>query len=359
MNELAERLVRLIAAQGPMPLPQFMGIALHDPRHGYYATREPIGAIGDFVTAPEISQIFGELLGAWLVQAWRDQGAPSPARLVELGPGRGALMGDVLRVAKRDPEFLDSIEIVLVESSAPLRRRQAETLRCFCSRIRWTDSIDDAPGDRPLFLLANEFFDALPVRQFVFTARGWCERMIGLNEAGELAFVLAPEAAPVAVPAPRGEPEIGAVYEVCPSGEAMMTGIAEAIARRGGAVLIADYGYGAEAGFGDTLQAVMGHGFTPVLDDPGEADLSAHVDFAALAHAAANAGARTYGPVSQGSLLERLGIGERAAALARANPEEAQSIATAVERLTSPAQMGTLFKAMAVLPAGAPRPAGF
>lgn len=336
-----------------------MSIALHDPMHGYYARRDPIGSSGDFTTAPEISQIFGELLGAWMLQVWREQDAPSPARLVELGPGHGTLMADVLRMAKLDPEFLSSIQITLVETSPRLRKAQAEKLKDAPVTVYWAERFDDTLTDRPLFLLANEFFDALPIRQFVQTEYGWCERMVGLDRERNLAFALAPSSRALDIPAGCGKPRAGDIYEASPISEAITGQIAAVIARHGGAALIVDYGYGANSGFGETLQAVAGHKFASVLQNPGEADLSSHVDFAALARTAENAGAKTYGPVAQGALLGELGIDIRAERLASANPEQADNIAAAVKRLRSPEQMGTLFKALAILPKGAARPPGF
>ncbi len=358
MNPLGQRIAQLIEAQGPISIAQFMTMAAHDPVYGYYATRDPLGAEGDFVTAPEISQMFGELLGLWCVQAWREQDCPSPARLVELGPGRGTLTADALHAARLDPEFLASIDVVLIETSAALREQQAATLALQEAgvSIRWLDRFDESLSDRPLFLLANEFFDALPIRQFVFTERGWCERMVGLDKDGALRFALAPVATMLAIASERGLPEIGAVYETSPAAEAMVEQIADVIASKGGAALIVDYGYGADAGFGETLQAVAEHKFADVLDRPGEADLSAHVDFAALARAAEGAGAKVYGPVEQGAFLCSLGIVERAERLSR---NHLQSTQTALDRLILPDAMGTLFKALAIVPENAPTPPGF
>lgn len=304
--------------------------------------------------------MFGELLGLWCVQVWRDQGSPTPVRLVELGPGRGTLMADALRAASRYPEFIQGLEIALVETSGMLRTLQAQTLRRHVANIeiRWLDSLDDSVTDRPLLLLANEFFDALPIRQFVFTERGWCERMVGLCD-GALAFALSPFPVPLTLPLSRGAPRIGDVCEVSPAGEAMAESIAAIIAKQGGAALIVDYGYGADSGFGETLQAVARHRFAGLLEHPGEADLSAHVDFAALASAAERGGAKACGPVMQSALLNALGIRARAEQLARANPHEAQNIAAAVERLTSEEAMGTLFRAIAIVPSNAAPPPGF
>jgi NADH dehydrogenase [ubiquinone] 1 alpha subcomplex assembly factor 7 len=357
VNALAERIAGLIAAQGPISVAQFMTLALHDPTLGYYTTRDPLGAGGDFITAPEVSQMFGELLGLWIVQAWRDQGQPSPARLVELGPGRGTMMADALRAARIDPEFLASIEVVLVEASPKLRDVQQETLKANAAAppIRWVDHFDDSLIDRPLFLLANEFFDALPIRQFVMTDSGWRERMVGLGADGNLAFALSPDASALPVPSQRGLAKTGAVYEVSPAGEAVAGQIAHAIASKGGGALIVDYGYGGDAPFGETLQAVSDHAYASVLEAPGEADLSAHVNFAALSSAAEFAGARTWGPVEQGAFLCNLGIVQRAEALSR---NHLQSLERQLNRLILPEEMGSLFKALAILPKDAASPPG-
>ena len=359
MNRLAGRVARLIRSQGPLSIAQFMTLALHDPEDGYYATRDPFGRAGDFVTAPEISQMFGELIGLWLVQCWRDQGSQAPARLVELGPGRGTLMADALRAAKLAPDFLAAIEVVLVEASPALRAIQARNLKDCGTSVRWTDRLDASLAGRPLFLIANEFFDALPVRQYVKTERGWCERMVTADADGRLAFALAPVPAKgLAVPEARGEAENGAVYEVSPAATAFAEEIAGLVTQQGGAALIVDYGH-AGTGFGDTLQAVKKHKFAPVLETPGAADLSAHVDFAALAEAAARGGAAAHGPLAQGTFLERLGLKDRAITLAKAHPEDATVFAAAVERLTGDGQMGRLFQALAILPERAGSPPGF
>ncbi len=355
MNVLGRRIASLIAAQGPLSIAQFMAIALHDPQRGYYATREAIGA--DFITAPEVSQMFGELVGLWLVQVWQDQGGPSPARLVELGPGRGTLLADALRAARMKPEFLAAVEVVLVESSPVMRRLQAEKLAQGGMKISFAAQFGQGLTDRPLFLVANEFFDALPIRQYVRTERGWCERMIVARDE-DLAFALSPVPTAISIPAARGQPEIGAVYEVSPAAGALAEEIAHTIAQQGGAALILDYGY-AEAGFGETLQAVGRHRFAGLLESPGEADLSAHVNFAELAKAAQDAGAAIYGPVDQGGFLERLGIRERAERLKRANRTMTATIDAALHRLTDPQAMGRLFKALAIAPHGAPVPPGF
>jgi SAM-dependent MidA family methyltransferase len=358
VNALGARIARLIERQGPLSIAQFMTLALHDPRAGYYATRDPFGRTGDFITAPEVSQMFGELLGLWIVETWRRQGAPAPARLVELGPGRGTLMADALRAARAAPDFLSAIDVVLIESSPALRGAQREILKDAGVAIDWRSGLGDDVTDRPPFVLANEFFDALPIRQYVKTERGWCERMVTATD-GALAFALAPvPVAGLAVPEARATAEPGAVYEISPSGTAMAEEIAQAIALHGGAALIVDYGHDG-TGFGDTLQAVTAHKFTEVLAAPGAADLSAHVDFAALAAASRHGGAKTYGPVAQGTLLDRLGLKERAAQLRRANPKDADAIDAAVARLSGAREMGMLFRTLAILPERAPPPPGF
>jgi NADH dehydrogenase [ubiquinone] 1 alpha subcomplex assembly factor 7 len=356
MTALAERIAALIAAQGPISVAQYMTLVLHDPEAGYYATRDPFGGKGDFITAPEISQMFGEMLGAWCAQVWSDQGKPKNTHLVELGPGRGTLMADALRTLKRMPGFLGEVELVLVEASPLLREIQHEKLKDSGARIRWTSRFD--VRDAPLLVIANEFFDALPIRQYIKTARGWCERMVVVKD-GKLDFAVAPLPAPTAfIPSSRaGAPE-GGFYEASPSATALCEEIAHGIASYGGAALILDYGYDG-VGFGETLQAVGAHSFVRPLDEPGQYDLSAHVDFAALADAARHGGAAIVGSVPQGQFLEQLGIGARAKTLAKANPSQAEEVTSALQRLTALEQMGKLFQAMALLPPSAPPPPGF
>lgn len=349
MNSLGHRIAKLIETQGPLSIAQFMTIALHDPAAGYYATKDPLGVRGDFVTAPEISQMFGELIGAWCAEVWQQQERPKTIRLVELGPGRGTLMADALRVIRAVPQFLEALDIVLVEASPHLRAMQHERLKDFS--VRWSDRYE--PADGPLLLIANEFFDALPIRQFVRTERGWCERMVVAGNDG-LGFALSPS--PTLIPG-TGQAPIGGVIEVAPAAAALAQDIGRTIARWGGGALIIDYGY-EEPGFGETLQAVGRHRFKDVLANPGAVDVSAHVDFAALA-AAASANAKTFGPIGQSIFLERLGIGERRKMLAEKNPDHAFELDMAVERLTDFTGMGTLFKALAIMPPNTPKPPGF
>jgi len=356
---LKARIAALIEAQGPMSVAQFMTISLLDPQDGYYATRDPLGAGGDFITAPEISQMFGEMVGLWLVQAWSDQGCPKNPRLVELGPGRGTLMADVLRTAKVAPEFLAELEVVLIEASPALQQVQADKLRGSGADISWQAQFDDSLSDRPLFLIANEFFDALPVRQYVKTARGWCERMVTVLN-GELTFALAPVPVPPAtIPADRETAPDGGVYETSPAAVALAEDIARIITAKGGAALIIDYGYAEVAGFSETLQAVSGHRFADALAEPGEDDLSAHVDFAAMAAAGRRGGAAVFGPLTQGAFLANIGIAERAEQLMKSNPERANDLLSATERLIGNEQMGRLFKALAFAPSAISDVAGF
>ena len=360
---LKARIAALIEAQGPMSVAQFMTISLLDPKDGYYATQDPLGAGGDFTTAPEISQMFGEMVGLWLVQAWADQGCPKNPRLVELGPGRGTLMADILRTAQVAPEFLADLDVVLIEASPVLQQIQADKLRgqngIMGADISWQAQFDDSLADRPLFLVANEFFDALPLRQYVKSERGWCERMVTvLND--DLVFALAPVPAPRAtIPADREKAPDGGVYETSPAATALAEDIARIVAAKGGAALIIDYGYGEAAGFSETLQAVSGHRFADALADPGQDDISAHVDFAALAQAGKRGGASVFGPVTQGMFLANIGIAERAEQLMKTNPASAQDLLAATERLIGNDQMGTLFKALAFVPPVVGGVAGF
>ncbi len=339
---LAAKIKFLIEATGPMSVADYMALCLGDPEHGYYATRDPFGTRGDFVTAPEVSQMFGEIVGAWLVHVWRMIGAPAPVRLVELGPGRGTLMADILRVATKAPDIRVAITVDLVETSPTLRKRQAEMLADVESEIAWRDSLFDVPQG-PLLLVANEFFDALPVRQFVRVEGTWRERVVGLDETGKLTFGIGPSAIEGGPAAPDG-----AVFELRPAADAVVAEIARRIATENGAALIVDYGH-AETTIGDTLQAVHGHDYADALATPGEADLTAHVDYAALSRSAAREGASAHGPIPQGEFLTALGLMERAEKLgANADAPTRASFRAAAERLAGPDAMGTLFKALAL-----------
>lgn len=359
---LARHLARRIGTGGPLSVADWMEACLGDPEHGYYVTRDPLGAAGDFTTAPEISQTFGELLGLWCVHAWTMMGSPARFHLVELGPGRGTLMKDALRAARVAPGFLEAASVHLVETSPVLRRRQAETLAG--TAPAWHERLSGVP-EGPILVLANEFFDALPVHQLVRVPAGWVERLVGLDHAGGAAprfrFTLAPRPGPLAARVParlRGAPE-GSVFETSPAGEAVAREIARRIVRDDGAALVVDYGH-ASAGLGETLQAVRAHRPAPVLEAPGDADLTAHVDFQALAGAARSAGAEAFGPEPQGGVLVRLGIRERTQALlARAGPGQAEALVSGVRRLIADEEMGTLFKVLAITRPGRGAPPGF
>jgi NADH dehydrogenase [ubiquinone] 1 alpha subcomplex assembly factor 7 len=364
MNALGRILRRRIERQGPITVADYMAAALGHPKYGYYMAKDPFGVRGDFITAPEISQMFGELIGLWCVICWRRMEQPNEVHLVELGPGRGTLMGDALRAARAVPEFLEAIRLHLVETSPALRSRQGERLGDYAPS--WHARLDSVP-DGPLILIANEFFDALPVRQFERTGKGWVERLVHLDPvSGEFRFTLATGAADIEasqpgplVDTPRQAVPVGAIGEVSPEGQALATEIGGRLARSGGVALIVDYGH-AESAPGETLQAVKGHKYHDVLADPGAADLTAHVDFAALAAAGARAGAATFGPVSQGEFLRRLGIDARTEALLEsASVEQARDVRSGLRRLVGSSEMGVLFKALCLAHPGQPAPPGF
>lgn len=347
---LKDHLLARIALEGPMRLDDYMQSCLLHPDWGYYTTRVPFGVQGDFTTAPEISQMFGELIGLSLAQCWLDQGAPAPFTLAEIGPGRGTLMADVLRACARVPGFLAAAQVRLIEASPALRDLQRQTLEGF--EATWHNTVTELP-DVPLFLIANEFFDALPIRQFLRQGAGWAERRIGAAENG-LCFGLAP-VAPHPVLAHRLEDtKDGDLVEVCAPATEMMHEIGNRIAQQGGAALIIDYGDW--RALGDTLQAMENHAPADPLANPGCADLTAHVDFEALALACPCQYSRL---VTQGVFLERLGITARAQKLAEPLTGEAlNSHIAAHRRLTHPAEMGNLFKVMGLYPKGQTPPPG-
>ena len=340
---LPERLARAIALGGPMPLSQFMAAA----NAHYYATRDPLGAAGDFVTAPEISQMFGELVGLWSADLWDRAGRPEAA-WVELGPGRGTLAVDARR-AMAKAGFVAPVHFV--ETSPVLRAAQAERV----PDATWHDAVETLPTDRPLIVVANEFFDALPIRQLVRGAAGWRERLVACQDT--LFLPIAGPALPdEVIPEPLRDAPPGSVLEVSPAIVATVRALARRIAARGGALLVLDYGHEGPA-LGDTFQAVRAHAHANPYDTPGAQDLTAHVDFTTLAAAAQLERAAVWGPVEQGEWLVRLGIDGRAAALARAAPERADGIAADRVRLVN--GMGRLFKALAITAPGWPEPAGF
>jgi SAM-dependent MidA family methyltransferase len=340
---------RRIAVAGPMPVGEYMALCLSDPEHGYYRTRDPLGASGDFITSPEISQMFGELIGLWMAAVWTRMDSPARVNVIELGPGRGTLMNDALRAVRVLPAFRSAIALHLVEISPAMKARQERTLTGQDLPTSWHERLDAVP-EGPAIIIANEFFDALPVSQAVKTASGWHERQIEIDSGGHFAFTNAPEPLPgfeeLLSPAVRAAPA-GAIFEWRSETEAMELG--RRIARDGGAALVIDYGH-AESAAGDTLQAVGRHAYADVLGWPGYVDLTAHVDFQALARAVEAMGADAFGPITQGQLLRRLGIETRAAKLkARASQQAAVDVDKAFARLTGhgPGEMGGLFKAAA------------
>jgi SAM-dependent MidA family methyltransferase len=346
---LALRLAARIAVAGPITVADYMEACLHDPADGYYATRPDLGEAGDFITAPHVSQMFGELLGAWAAEIWTQMGAPTRVRLVELGPGDGTMMSDVLRAARAAPGFIEAIELVLLETSAPLRARQAETL----PRAFWISDLGELETDAPVIVLANEFLDCLPIRQAVKCADGWRERRVGLDRSGGLAFVLGDS-----LPEIDWDGDQDAVIEWSPELTAAGARIGDLLAQAGGAALLFDYGRDQPGPSGDTLQALRAHRKEHPLASPGVADLTAHADFPTFLSTAAVLGASTHPLANQGAFLRALGIEARAATLARANPSEAAKIGRQVQRLVAPEQMGELFKVACVSSPGL-QPPGF
>ncbi|MDP3197656.1 class I SAM-dependent methyltransferase [Tabrizicola sp.] len=349
MTPLARLLVQRIRETGPITVADYMAECLLHPVHGYYTTRDPFGAAGDFTTAPEISQMFGELLGLALAQAWLDRGSPAPFTLAELGPGRGTLMADILRATRAVPGFQAAARIALVEVSPHLRQVQAATLSGHAPE--WVDRIEDLP-DRPLFLIANEFLDALPIRQFQHGPDGWQERLVGLRD-GALTFGLSDPLPQVPdTPALRHAPE-GALVEDNLTARIAVAEVSTRIARHGGVAYWIDYGGWRSQG--DTLQALRQHKPDDPLAHPGKADLTAHVDFEPLA-----ALAQAFAYDTQGAVLTRLGIDTRAERLSRNLTGAAlESHRAAHRRLTAPTEMGSVFKMLAITSAGSPPPPGF
>ena len=357
MSALAAHLRQRISKNGPLTVAEYMAEALGNLEHGYYMHRDPFGRAGDFITAPEVSQMFGELLGLWCADRWQAMGGPDPVNLIELGPGRGTLMADALRAAEGAPGFIHAVRLHLVETSPVLRMLQEQAVGSHAPV--WLDDLADVPAGRPTLVLANEFFDALPVHQFEKRADGWHERLVDIDGAS-FAWAVSPqptENPPIPIPV-RNSPD-GSIAEVSPSGRGIINSLATRLVAAPGTALIIDYGH-SESAVGDTLQGVKGHCYHDPLADPGEIDITAHVDFAVLASSAEAVGTAVHGPVSQGMFLEALGIGIRAEALvAGAGPEQMDEISAARRRLTDADSMGSLFKAMAITSPGLGTPPGF
>ncbi|GEC51484.1 NADH dehydrogenase [ubiquinone] 1 alpha subcomplex assembly factor 7 [Bradyrhizobium japonicum] len=348
-SPLLDEIRKLIKLSGPMPVWRYMELCLMHPRYGYYLSRDPLGREGDFTTSPEVSQMFGELLGLWSASIWRAIGSPETLRLIELGPGRGTMMADALRALRVLPPLYQSLSIHLVEVNPVLREKQYATL-AGVRNITWHDNIDDVP-EGPAVILANEYFDVLPIHQMVHRETGWHERTVGMDANGNLYFAPAPEPVPhfevLLPPLVRAAP-LGAVFEWRPDNEIMK--LATRLRDQDGAALIIDYGH-LRSDAGDTFQAIARHSFADPLKNPGQADVTAHVDFQALGRAAEDVGARVHGPATQGDFLKRLGVEARAAGLmAKASPEVSADIAGALKRLTDSGRggMGSMFKVMAI-----------
>jgi SAM-dependent MidA family methyltransferase len=365
MTPLAEHIRQLIRSGETVSLERFMALALGDPEYGYYMTRDPFGVEGDFTTAPEISQMFGELLGLWAAEVWALMGSPTQIQLVEFGPGRGTLMSDALRALQVAGNFAQALNVHLIETSPYLEAQQRETLAQTQFKIEWHTSLDSVP-EGPSIYFANEFFDALPVRHFVRYNEEWFEKVIGLEDDGSFYFGL--EALPE--PTIRAQAPEGTVLEIGGAAHRLMAALAQRLLKHPGAALIIDYGH-VQTDFGETLQALQNHKAVDPLAEPGEADLTAHVDFAALARTAKAIGATVSGPVRQADFLAKLGIFERAAGLKRqATPRQAIEVDRALLRLVSTADepgaggvmapgMGELFKVIAVTSPDLPPPPGF
>ena len=356
MTALGDLLKRRIAREGPVSVAEYMALALGHPEHGYYMTRDPLGRAGDFVTAPEISQMFGELIGLWAAQVWLDMGRPAPFKWIELGPGRGTLAADAFRAMKGVPGLEAALEVHLLETSPVLRAHQE---RAVAGGAQWHDDLGRVPSG-PGVMVANEFFDALPIHQYVRDGAGWRERMVTMGEGGGFAFTLsAPLAIDPLLPESFSAAADGAIAEASPASVNLVRAVVDRITASGGAALFVDYGYDASAP-GDTLQAVRGHAYADPLADPGEADLTAHVDFAALGRAARGAGAAVHGPIGQGDFLARLGIELRAETLKRdADAAARAAVDAALARLTGADAMGRLFRVLALSAPGGAVPAGF
>ncbi|PDT54407.1 MULTISPECIES: class I SAM-dependent methyltransferase [Sinorhizobium] len=350
-NPLADKIKALIRTNGPISVTDFFSLCLADPQYGYYRVREPFGREGDFTTAPEISQLFGEMIGIFLVHAWQEHGSPSEPIIAEIGPGRGTMMADMLRVLRRlAPELYQTAEVHLVETSERLRKVQAETLAGHEGKVHWHASFDSLPAGF-LLLAANELFDAIPIRQFVRTAQGFRERMVGLDADDELAFVAGVAGIdPSLLPTPVQSVAEGTIFEAAPARDAVMAALCERLRAKGGTAVLIDYGH-LSTGYGDTLQAVRNHRYDPPLANPGLADLTSHVDFEQLALRAKAESVQVNGLAHQGDFLVGLGLLDRAAALGRDKDAATQeSIRDDVERLAGAgaAKMGELFKVLVV-----------
>ena len=346
-NQLALRLAKQIEGSGPISVAEYMRVANAE----YYNKSDPLGVDGDFITAPEISQIFGELVGIWLTDIWLRQNSPANCHYVELGPGRGTLAADALRAMARF-EFAPTVHFI--EISEALRAKQAQAV----PQARFCNSVDDLPKDLPLVIIANEFFDALPVRQLVSTHTGWRERVVACDRGSKFTPMPGSQAMDAAVPEELRNSHNDSIYETSSAASGIMYELASRLSKQGGVLLVIDYGY-LQPGLGSTLQAVKNHQFADPFENPGEHDLTAHVNFLELANLARMRDLRIDGPVEQGTWLEALGINQRAISLADAAPDRSEEIFQARDRLVKGDQMGSLFKVMAISSSDWPVPEGF
>ena len=365
MSRLKDRIIRQIETEGPISVAEYMTLCLLDPVDGYYPTRDPLGSDGDFITAPEISQMFGEVLGLWAIQSWKDLGSPDKVNLVELGPGRGIMMSDLLRAAKLDPDFLKAVQVYLIEASAALEAVQGQTLASAPTAVHWIADLAQLP-DGPSIIIGNEFLDCLPIRQFIqkdhFAGKaGWQERMVMIDDA-RLSFGIAPAAISdslqSSLPAGQVDARNDDLLEICLSAQLVLDQLKARFETQPGRALFIDYGP-METEFGDTLQALKRHEKVGVFSDPGNTDLTARVDFSALKEFADQIGLSSTATVTQAEFLSRLGIEIRAVALSRSGPEAKVKISRQLERLMGPDQMGSLFKAICFQSDGLPAPLGF
>ncbi len=352
---LAERLRNRITHEGPISVADYMQVCLTDAREGYYTAREPIGASGDFITSPEVSQIFGELLGLWAVAVWQSMGKPESVIVAELGPGRGTLLADASRAWQSQMEFAGCVSLALVETSPMLGEVQKKALRATPQPIQWRETIEDIPKGHPLIVIANEFLDALAIHQLIRRGDTWRERCVGIDQDGRFAFVEGSVVTDDNLPA---SPD-GTILEMRPATTPLLAALAARARRAPLAALFIDYGH-AKSAVGDTLQAVRHHCYADPLADPGKADLTAHVDFAALKRDAEALALRAYGPMPQGEFLLRLGLLERRDRLLEtARPEQRELISSGATRLADPSQMGVLFKVLTLTSDGLAPPPPF
>lgn len=368
MSRLKTRLIERIRSQGPISVAEYMTLCLLDPVDGYYPTRDPLGSDGDFITAPEISQMFGELLGLWAVQTWQDMGSPQAVHLVELGPGRGIMMSDMLRAAQLDPAFINAVSVTLIEASAALEAVQAKTLADCPVSVNWIKDLADLP-EGPAIIIGNEFLDCLPIQQFIQKdpfagAKGWHERVVTLNpeDNDALMYAIAPEpiseATQSSLPTDQEDAKTDDLLEVSPAAAQILDQLKSRFQQDAGRALFVDYGPETTE-FGDTLQALKRHKKAGVFSDPGNTDLTARVDFGALIDTAKAIKLDGAGPVSQREFLSKLGLELRAVALTRAKPDAKEKIARQLHRLTDSAEMGELFKAICFQSDGLSVPLGF